>query len=545
MLYSGNSCSLSLDSFLRFVRKANRCYGGSGDGYAGSYVRSLSFIFTVTFSLFFTTINAQADFEEGVRLFNNGEHSRALEKWRESAWVYDDWRAQVRLGEYYDDGLHVKRDTIEAYVWYFMALINQTQSGGFVGFADAKTEKLNEVAVGMDRLAFPMTSDERNDAYRRIVYILSSRGAQGFALLAELHQDDLALEYCKRLATNTVWREAFAVPYQNYFLPNVNYPYMWVFCEIPHEIESFNVVQKNHTDAVAFYMVASSLGSLESQSKLVHYEGVIKRIASNRQFKLLSELDTKYQDWARDPKKNIEFRKDPRNPFQERPKKDSGDADLPDYYERVLAAAQQKADNWLPPFEFYPAPHTDYFYYRTQIEDEAALRRIKELKFSAIQEALAFYGHYEGVYDGQFGPGTERAIKTYQASIAEEITGQLTPKQTIRLIQKVAVDGYAPLQNTLGTMYFQGIGIQRDYRRARLWFERAARQRHPISLTNLGVIYRDSLGVDNDDEKAAQYFKSALNVLRSHGLEKSVEYKLVKDECGKLVGEHRCVKPKN
>ena len=51
--------------------------------------------------------------------------------------------------------------------------------------------------------------------------------------------------------------------------------------------------------------------------------------------------------------------------------------------------------------------------------------------------------------------------------------------------------------------------MDRDYRQAAGWFEQAARQGDPEAQNNLGVIYANGLGIEKDLKKAYLWFALA------------------------------------
>lgn len=57
------------------------------------------------------------------------------------------------------------------------------------------------------------------------------------------------------------------------------------------------------------------------------------------------------------------------------------------------------------------------------------------------------------------------------------------------LLEKVAVNGYDKAQNKLGVIYWNGEVTGRNMDRAAYWLRRAAEQRHPQSLTLLGIYH--------------------------------------------------------
>ncbi|WWC87074.1 uncharacterized protein L201_001960 [Kwoniella dendrophila CBS 6074] len=61
----------------------------------------------------------------------------------------------------------------------------------------------------------------------------------------------------------------------------------------------------------------------------------------------------------------------------------------------------------------------------------------------------------------------------------------------------------------LGRMSLRGEGSKPDYRRARLWYERAAEFGDREALNGLGIIHRDGLVVPQDKQKAFHYFQAS------------------------------------
>jgi len=189
---------------------------------------------------------------------------------------------------------------------------------------------------------------------------------------------------------------------------------------------------------------------------------------------------------------------------------------LPDA-DRIIADADNRAQYWLPPFEFYPGaiaggfPHSDES--EPSLEQRLALARINELPLPAVLEALAFRGFLKrGFIAGcrPLSPCFRDAVRAYQAAVGFEVTGLLTAAQTVRLIQMAAWDGDALSQNRLGIMYAKGIGVPLNFLRAEKWFTKAANQNYPDALFNLYVLYKvGGNGIERDQYKAVSFFKQA------------------------------------
>lgn len=61
----------------------------------------------------------------------------------------------------------------------------------------------------------------------------------------------------------------------------------------------------------------------------------------------------------------------------------------------------------------------------------------------------------------------------------------------------------------LGNMYYDGIGVMDDGEQAAHWFKLAAKQGLAEAQFKLGVIYYDGDDVSEDDEEAARWIKLA------------------------------------
>ena len=78
-----------------------------------------------------------------------------------------------------------------------------------------------------------------------------------------------------------------------------------------------------------------------------------------------------------------------------------------------------------------------------------------------------------------------------------------------RRLHTEALDGSAKAQVELGLHYELGEGVQQDYKEARRWFRRAAKQEYAAAQFNLGRIYADGLGVLQSDEMALRLYNQA------------------------------------
>jgi TPR repeat protein len=109
-------------------------------------------------------------------------------------------------------------------------------------------------------------------------------------------------------------------------------------------------------------------------------------------------------------------------------------------------------------------------------------------------------------------------------------------KRAIVWFEKAANQGNATAQHNLGFMYLKGEGVEKDAKCAIGWFEKAANQGNARSQYNLGIIYLKGEGVEKDAKRAVVWFEKAENqgdaraqynlgvmYLQGEGVEKDVQ----------------------
>ncbi len=64
-------------------------------------------------------------------------------------------------------------------------------------------------------------------------------------------------------------------------------------------------------------------------------------------------------------------------------------------------------------------------------------------------------------------------------------------------------------QYNLGVLYRDGVGVPVDYVKAASWFRRAAEQGFAQAQYNLGVMYRNGQGLSKDYDEAVVWFRQA------------------------------------
>jgi TPR repeat protein len=81
--------------------------------------------------------------------------------------------------------------------------------------------------------------------------------------------------------------------------------------------------------------------------------------------------------------------------------------------------------------------------------------------------------------------------------------------EAARWYERLAKQGDARAQSSLGLMYARGYGVPRNLDTARRWWSFAAAQNDPAAQYNLGVIYATGEGVPQDYAQAAHWLRQA------------------------------------
>lgn len=92
----------------------------------------------------------------------------------------------------------------------------------------------------------------------------------------------------------------------------------------------------------------------------------------------------------------------------------------------------------------------------------------------------------------------------YQISMAQTL-----PQQNIDAIKRHAAVGDAAAQYNLGVMYLEGQGVEQDVVKAVEWYEKAVAQGLAEAQYNLGWMYATGKGVSQNYAKAIDLFEMA------------------------------------
>jgi uncharacterized protein len=141
----------------------------------------------------------------------------------------------------------------------------------------------------------------------------------------------------------------------------------------------------------------------------------------------------------------------------------------------------------------------------------------------AAEQGLAKAKHNLGVlyWHGEDGE-PEEALNWFRAAAKAGwlpsifVLGTLVERggnieKAITLYQIAAQGGHANAQDALSRLHFDR-ETEKDYEIARKWAEAAAEQGNAFAIARLGTIYHEGCGVQRDPKRAAVYFLEAANL---------------------------------
>jgi TPR repeat protein len=436
---------------------------------------------------------AKADFTDGITASTRISMEAAIRLWRKSAWQDDDFLSETRLGDVYGDerGDNKFYDPVESYVWYYIATASE-RIDEHIGDWYARRVIANDYHRALSqqqKLMVLMTAEQREDARKRIIYILSCRGADGFIRLGQLHSTMFQND-----SEDPRWHnggppladpgDAPVESPSTYGALTDDWHWEHEFRErARHEFEggdalaarqmlgipAMTVITPNDGEALMYFHIADNMGHPLAREYL---RGLDRAVRNAR--------------WL--------------GP-------------------RISLEAAERARYWFPPFEYYPpgdtasgVPHTDECVQNLD-RQRALLVAERAIPPHDVQQALWFLGWSTqpfARFAALTGPAEFKAVARFQATLGEEPDGRLTPLETVRLIQTAAMRGDAASQNTLGVMYARGVGLPVNYVRAEYWFKKAGDQRFAAALYHLGVLYKVGPdGIHQDLSKANDYFTAS------------------------------------
>lgn len=87
--------------------------------------------------------------------------------------------------------------------------------------------------------------------------------------------------------------------------------------------------------------------------------------------------------------------------------------------------------------------------------------------------------------------------------------------EAFKWYEKAAKQGVADAQFEVGFLYAEGVGVAQDYQQAFVWYHKAAKQGHAAAQNNLAMRYASGTGVKCNVKQAKKWFTRAAK--QGHG----------------------------
>lgn len=196
---------------------------------------------------------------------------------------------------------------------------------------------------------------------------------------------------------------------------------------------------------------------------------------------------------------------------------DSGAADVsisPDVFFTLVKTDTIYERDWLPGQKYQLADgsvaESNRFLIRTLQIGNRVLKNVTcsisnsiEAPMLLGQSALEQLGNFTFDYDAGVVRFQNNA-GTYEDAMEAYLKGDFA--QAVNLWRSLAENGDLASQDSLGSMYFQGLGVPKDYREAYKWYRLGAEQGWAKAQFNLGSMYFDGLGVPQDYREAFKWY---------------------------------------
>ena len=101
-------------------------------------------------------------------------------------------------------------------------------------------------------------------------------------------------------------------------------------------------------------------------------------------------------------------------------------------------------------------------------------------------------------------PSRSKPDSKSEASLSDTATSSSSPN--ISEIEKKAKQGDAKAQFNLGVLYRNGKGVEQNHAEAAKWYLLAAKQGHAKARVNLGILYRKGEGVEQNHAEAVKWY---------------------------------------
>jgi TPR repeat protein len=147
---------------------------------------------------------------------------------------------------------------------------------------------------------------------------------------------------------------------------------------------------------------------------------------------------------------------------------------------------------------------------------EQYIKAEKLLKFAAdkgdieAQIALGVFYFYQNLIPRSIKYFTMAAEKGNIEAQYELAKLHKDKNETFKWLKLAAMNSNHPqIQYEVGMKYYNGIGVDKDYKEAFNWLLFSAKQGFPLAQNRLGIMYYTGKGVEKDYKKAKEWFKLA------------------------------------
>jgi len=103
-------------------------------------------------------------------------------------------------------------------------------------------------------------------------------------------------------------------------------------------------------------------------------------------------------------------------------------------------------------------------------------------------------------------------------------------KTAVKLWKPYAVDGNVKAQYSIAMIFYEGKGVEQNYRKALYWYKQAAEQEHAKANAQIGLMYCKGEGVLKSLKKAVPYVQMAFDNGCKYAPEVWAKYELWKYE---------------
>lgn len=378
-----------------------------------------------------------------------------VREWRRAAWQRDDLLAQFKLGNLYAHDTSFQ-DPVEAMVWYYLALHRPGRDFD-IDDADAQDalNSLGQQAADDSRSLYStLTLDQREEARKRVIYILNCRGANGLIRLGELHRVNSGGHGDHHDSHNGDSGGDSSSRH--------------------HDEEPMEVITPDDGDALMFFEMARLAGHPLAEAYVASQKDIIANEPNGDA--IIASAISRAHNW------------------------------LPDfeYYPGQTAGGVFHSDECLESQQIEQA------YLLVGQVPEDLIEKALWIVGVAPPPVPTCSNPCRPPRRPPNCCELRNYISKFQDLFGDPATGVLTGAEVVRLIRMAAVAGDAEMQNELGIMYTKGIGVPINYPRAQNWFDRASRQRYAEALYNLAILYKVGVsGVPQDGDKAARLMTEA------------------------------------